>query len=199
MRVQRYFPMRVSQCAHLAVCADLEDVEPKSHLIVVAGKDTFKLQSVANPEAAEPSQSGSTGTRHSSDRRAVTPPHARLDRTLPTHAGAPQPAHEPAPVLALGPAALIAEAPVPSATFRKYDLNGDGVLDKHEIINMMRSLGYKTDEAYLENLMEVFASFDDDGSGLIEPSKFEALYAHLVCRHPPSGGAHLFWLCQSAR
>ena len=196
--------MRVSQRANPTVCADLEDVEPKSHLIVVAGKDTFKLQSMANSEAGESSQSSST-TRHSSDHRAVTPPHARpSDRTLPTHAGTLRPAPEPEPASvpalvpaatiaeapvppALVPAAMIAEAPVPSATFRKYDLNGDGVLDKNETINMMRSLGYKTDEAYLKNLMEAFASFDDDDSGLIEPSEFEALYAHLVCPHPPPG------------
>ena len=72
---------------------------------------------------------------------------------------------------------------MPSATFRKYDLNGDGVLDKDEVINMMQSLGYKTDQAYLENMMEVFASFDGDESGLIEPHEFEQLYAHLVCAH----------------
>jgi len=44
---------------------------------------------------------------------------------------------------------------------------------------MMASLGYQTDAAYLENLMEVFASFDEDGSGLIEEEEFEQLYAHL--------------------
>ena len=66
-------------------------------------------------------------------------------------------------------------------------MNGDGVLDKDEIVNMMQSLGYKTDEAYLENLMEAFATFDQDDSGVIEPFEFEALYAHLVCCCPPLG------------
>ena len=198
----------------LVLRAGLEDVEAKSHLVVVPEKEAFKVRAMAQPEEDEPPQS-SRLTSAASDRRAVTPPRASpSNRTAkaqaPEPAPAPSPSPSPSPPLALSPARSpaapieapapsIAEAPAPSATFRKYDLNGDGVLDRDEIINMMRSLGYKTDEAYLENLMEVFASFDDDGSGLIEPSKFEALYAHLVCRHPPSGGAHLFWLCQSAR
>ena len=50
---------------------------------------------------------------------------------------------------------------------------------------MMQSFGYKTDHAYLETLMEMFASFDDDENGLIEPHEFEQLYAHLVCAHRP--------------
>jgi hypothetical protein len=54
------------------------------------------------------------------------------------------------------------------------------VLDKDEVAAMMASLGYQTDEAYLENLMEVFASYDEDGSGLIEEGEFDQLYSHLV-------------------
>ena len=193
---------RVSARERLRSCmlvfrAGLEDVEAKSHLIVVAEKEPFKVRGMAQPEEDEPPQSSRTSA--ASDRRAVTPPRAApSDRTAKAKAPAAAPSPSPSPSLPLAlsparspaapieaPAAPIPEAPAPSATFRKYDLNGDGVLDRDEIINMMRSLGYKTDEAYLENLMEAFASFDDDDSGLIEPNEFEALYAHLVCRHHP--------------
>ena len=94
--------------------AELEDVEPKSHLIVVAEKEAFKVRAMMQPdEEDEPPQTSSTGP--SSDQRAVTPPRARpADRSAPTEA--PSPA--PAPTLALSPAASVAEAPAPSATMR---------------------------------------------------------------------------------
>ena len=169
----------------MVACADLESVEPKSHLIVVANKEAFKPRAMAGAEAEELPQS--SNTEHSSDGRAITPSHARRsERTSLRNLDSSKPASapSPAPALALSPATQIAEAPVPSAAFRKYDLNGDGVLDKDEVINMMQSLGYKADEGYLNNMMEAFASFDDDDSGLIEPHEFELLYAHLVCARP---------------
>ena len=165
----------------------LEDVEPKSHLIVVAEKEMFKVQAMAEPEEGEPPQSSSSSSSRSStaapDRQAASP----SDSAAAAEAPSPEPAPATTASLALSPAAPVTEAPAPSATFRKYDLNGDGVLDRDEIINMMQSLGYKTDEAYLENLMEAFATFDKDDSGVIEQAEFEALYDHLVCRIPPPG------------
>ena len=65
--------------------------------------------------------------------------------------------------------------------FRGYDLNGSGYLDKDEVIYMMQRLGFKTDEAYVENIMETFAN---DHSGVIGLAEFEELYAFLVCRLP---------------
>lgn len=179
----------------MLLCAGLEDVEPKSHLIVVAEREAFKLRAEVNLEA-EPPQS--TDLNPSSN-RTITPPRARPANHRPVTLSENEEAEE-APDVATaeaeaGTAAAsteahaaaaakhdepIVEAPVPSATFRKYDVNGDGVLDEDEVINMMQSLGYKTDQAYLDNIMEVFASFDGNQSGVIEPNEFEQLFAHLV-------------------
>lgn len=178
----------------MLLCAGLEDVEPKSHLIVVVEREAFKLRAEANLEA-EPE---STGLNPSSN-RAITPPRARPANRGPVILSENEESEEAADVATAeaeaGTAAAsaapqaaatakydvpIVEAPVPSATFRKYDVNGDGVLDEDEVINMMQSLGYKTDQAYLDNIMEVFASFDGNQSGVIEPDEFEQLFAHLV-------------------
>ena len=153
------------------VCAGLEGVEPKSHLIVVAEKEAFKVRAMAMPEEEEAP--------------AVAPPARAAPAPAPPPARAPAPAPAPPPAAApVEVPAPVAEGPAPSATFRQYDTNGDGVLDKAEIVAMMESLGYKTDEAYLENLMAVFATYDEDGSGVIDPAEFDQLYSHLVCHSP---------------
>lgn len=171
------------------VCADLDNVQPRSHVIVVPQNESLRLQHVANTAADEP-----FGTDSVPERRALTPPRvtpasrASQGRALAPEARAKpkadpvtQPATEPASTQALSPSpAPISEVSAQSETFKKYDLNADGVLDKDEVCNMMQLLGYKTDHEYLENIMEAFESFDDDKSGVIEPHEFELLYAHLV-------------------
>jgi hypothetical protein len=32
--------------------------------------------------------------------------------------------------------------------------------------------------------MVVFATYDEDGSGVIDPAEFDQLYSHLVCHSP---------------
>lgn len=82
--------------------------------------------------------------------------------------------------MGLSPAEPIDEAPAPSATFRKYDLNNDGVLDKDEVAKMLVSLGYKLTPEYIDGLMESFAEFDANDNEVIDPDEFEKLWEFLV-------------------
>ena len=95
-------------------------MEAKSHLIVVAEKEAFKVRAMAMPDDEDepPSPTPAPAPRRAAPAEAVPPPAAA--------------------------AAAAAEAPAASSTFSKYDLNGDGVLDKDEINAMMASLGYQT-------------------------------------------------------
>ena len=150
-------------------CAGLEEVEAKAHLIVVAEKEAFKVRAMAMAAEEE-------------EEEAPPPP-------APAPAPAPPPAPAPAPRAVTPPRPprpeerSAAPAPAPAAgssMFAFYDKNGDGVLDKEEVIGMMAHLGFKTDDSYVAGLMEVFASFDADDSGQIEQAEFGALAAFFL-------------------
>ena len=147
------------------LCAGLEEVEAKAHLIVVAEKEAFKVRAMAM--AAE------------EEEEEAPPPPA----PAPAPAPAPPPAPAPAPRAVTPPRPprpeerSAAPAAAGSSMFAFYDKNGDGVLDKEEVIGMMAHLGFKTDDSYVAGLMEVFASFDADDSGQIEQAEFGALAA----------------------
>ena len=143
----------------------MEEVEAKAHLIVVAEKEAFKVRAMAM--AAE------------EEEEEAPPPPA----PAPAPAAAPPPAPAPAPRAVTPPRPprpeerSAAPAAAGSSMFAFYDKNGDGVLDKEEVIGMMAHLGFKTDDSYVAGLMEVFASFDADDSGQIEQAEFGALAA----------------------
>lgn len=67
------------------------------------------------------------------------------------------------------------------ARFEEFDGNNKGFLSKFDIAHMMQTLGYKSVNAYLENLMELYASFDD-GDGQIRFDEFgESCLVLVVC------------------
>ena len=63
--------------------------------------------------------------------------------------------------------------------FRKYDANGDGVLDMEEVAAMIDDIGYDVDHNYIAGTVEIFGQFDADGNGMISLDEFAALWAHL--------------------
>ena len=65
------------------------------------------------------------------------------------------------------------------ASFDRFDLNGDGVLDEKEISSMMVTMGFAADRGYLTQMLSVFGAHDTDKNGLIDYMEFEALYSHL--------------------
>jgi Ca2+-binding EF-hand superfamily protein len=64
-------------------------------------------------------------------------------------------------------------------TFDSFDINKDGILDEAEVKGMMLKLGYKTTDDYVQQTMQLFASFDQDDDGLIQLEEFEPLWDHL--------------------
>ena len=63
--------------------------------------------------------------------------------------------------------------------FDRFDINKDGILDESEVKGMMVALGYKTTDDYVQQTMQLFASFDQDGDGMIQLQEFEPLWKHL--------------------
>ena len=110
------------------------------------------------------------------DNPAAGSPAARLDPQLqPEPQPQPQPQLRPPPrleQLQQRPSAL-------EELFRKYDTNGDGVLDMEEVAAMIDDIGYDVDQNYIAGTVEIFGQFDADGNGTISLDEFEALWAHL--------------------
>jgi Ca2+-binding EF-hand superfamily protein len=61
--------------------------------------------------------------------------------------------------------------------FAKFDLDGDGLLDAHEIEQMLHGMGFDSEPEYVTSVVE---KFDSDGSGKLDLSKFEDLWAYLM-------------------
>ena len=56
--------------------------------------------------------------------------------------------------------------------FRKFDVDGDGVLSREEVTAMVVSLGYAVDDDYVSHVMQMFGTMDRSGNGLIELDEF---------------------------
>ena len=65
------------------------------------------------------------------------------------------------------------------SVFDRFDLDGDGRLSEYEIEQMLVSLNYAIDGAYVQEVMRLFGSLDKDQSGFIERDEFAALAAQL--------------------
>ena len=65
------------------------------------------------------------------------------------------------------------------SVFRKYDTNGDGVLDQDEVAAMMDDLDMEAEDSYVDGVLDVFGRFDTDGGGSIGLNEFPALWTHL--------------------
>ena len=52
--------------------------------------------------------------------------------------------------------------------FRRYDINGDGVLDSTEIASMVEALGFDADQNYVEDIMGKFGRFDRNADGVVQ-------------------------------
>jgi Ca2+-binding EF-hand superfamily protein len=65
------------------------------------------------------------------------------------------------------------------SSFRRFDTNRDNQLDKEELINMLHAVGYDVDAGYVQKAMEIFGSYDNDGSGGIDESEFRELWNHM--------------------
>jgi Ca2+-binding EF-hand superfamily protein len=63
--------------------------------------------------------------------------------------------------------------------FDRFDVDNNGILDHAEVKGMMLKLGYKTTDDYVEQTMQLFASFDQDSDGMIQLEEFEPLWDHL--------------------
>lgn len=63
--------------------------------------------------------------------------------------------------------------------FMSFDLTKSGFLTRHEIRKMMAVLGYTADDNYLNELLELFGSFDTDGDGVVDFEEWKGLWEHL--------------------
>ena len=66
-----------------------------------------------------------------------------------------------------------------AAAFARYNTNGDGMLDLHELRILLDDADYQVDAAYVHGLQDVFGRWDADGSGGIELGEFRELWAQL--------------------
>eukprot|EP01045_Picozoa_sp_COSAG04_P040849 COSAG04_NODE_12131_length_668_cov_1.485062_1_plen_82_part_00 len=66
-----------------------------------------------------------------------------------------------------------------AAVFRRFNTNGDGMLDLEEVRHMLDAAGYAADSDYVQGLAENFGRYDADGSGGIELAEFRLLFAQL--------------------
>ena len=83
--------------------------------------------------------------------------------------------------------AAAAASPAPAnsalrATFDKYDVDRDGMLNQKEVLMMMQDLRFEVDGEYLKGVLQTFGRYDKDKSGAIEwGPEFEALCACATC------------------
>jgi hypothetical protein len=61
--------------------------------------------------------------------------------------------------------------------YDKYDRDGSGLLDKSEVAELMREMGFACDDRHLDDLFE---HFDTNKSGKIEFVEFELLWAKMM-------------------
>ena len=76
--------------------------------------------------------------------------------------------------------------------FERHDLNGDGVLSKHEVAQMMSEMGYKAQDGYVRETMEIFGDFDSSGDHVIQLDEFGALWEHLGGELPAEAQAEQY-------
>ena len=63
------------------------------------------------------------------------------------------------------------------SSFHEFDLNGDGVLDRFEIAQMMQKyLGYAPADFVIDDML---AAIDDDENGVIDQGEFSFLLAEM--------------------
>lgn len=72
--------------------------------------------------------------------------------------------------------------------FKIYDENGDGVLNKQELVAVFRELG---EEPTADEVNSIFAEFDADNSGSIEYSEFVAGVAKYIVSHSDVRHRHM--------
>ncbi len=67
------------------------------------------------------------------------------------------------------------------AAFDRFDLNGDGHIDAHEIRTVMAEIGTPLTES---EVSEMIAKADADGNGMIDFQEFLTLAARILSRTP---------------
>ena len=65
------------------------------------------------------------------------------------------------------------------ARFARYDSNGDGVLGKDEVQQIVRDVGFNVDGDYVTGALEMFGKFDGDGDGSLGFEEFVNLWEFL--------------------
>lgn len=65
------------------------------------------------------------------------------------------------------------------AEFKKYDTRNNGFLSHYEVGEMMKAMGYKVTQEYLQGTMDAFGSFDKDDDGVVDFEEFKPMYDHL--------------------
>ena len=64
------------------------------------------------------------------------------------------------------------------STFERFDLDGDGQLSPEEVLQMLVSLNYEVDDAYVHEVLKVFGTTDAN-NGFIDEAEFPALAKQL--------------------
>ena len=77
------------------------------------------------------------------------------------------------------PSAAPTEDDEVAAVFRRFNTNGDGMLDMEEVRHMLDAAGYAADSEYVQGLADSFGRYDADGSGGIELAEFRQLWAQM--------------------
>eukprot|EP01043_Picozoa_sp_COSAG02_P040309 COSAG02_NODE_3251_length_7094_cov_3.932094_2_plen_461_part_00 len=66
-----------------------------------------------------------------------------------------------------------------SSRFASFDSKQQGWLAPEDVQSVLTALAYDHDEAYVKDLMETFAQFDEDGDGKLQENEFQHLWDHL--------------------
>jgi hypothetical protein len=65
--------------------------------------------------------------------------------------------------------------------FVRWNQNGDAILDMAEVGNMLEACAFEIDAQYIDGLADLFGTFDQDDSGVINAYNLGQFILNMIC------------------